>query len=785
MQNSFNLAFVSALALVLCTIATPAMTSDGINVIEQWNKTFGGTSDDYGYSVQQTADGGYIIAGCTHSYGAGDADIWLIKTDTNGNEQWNRTFGGPKADLLDRGSVRQTSDGGYILTGYTYSYGAGDADAWLIKTNPDGTEQWNRTFGGEALDWGHSVRQTADGGYIIAGRTDPYAGARADAWLIKTNSNGVEEWNRTFGTDACEYAASVNQTTDSGYIIAGRTTSYGAIGGADAWLIRTDSNGIEEWNRTFGGAGYDYGYSVQQTTDGGYVMAGSTNNRQDIWLIKTDADGMEEWNRTFGGPAMDEGYSVQQTADGGYIAAGYTASYGAGSGDVWVIKADPDGNEQWNKTFGGPELEKGYSVQQTADGGYIAAGYTNSYGAGGYDVWLIKSSTSAPKPDLVTTRITPLSFFPNQPNTITGMLANTGSADAGSFNVSLSIDGAIVDTAGVASLCAGSTVDVSFNWTPAVGNHELCVFADCHFAINESNEDNNELCEDVTVQVNTVYFMPISSTAVEVRVNTTDAIDHVLTDISFDPACINITEVDFGPDFTLADWVHKGDHITIDGFDFGPPCTQWSDRLLANLTVHCKNCCCISQLSFTGLENVTKLIECGGKASYGANWIDGSVRCEIPIIPEEVFDTGPGTYPSISGTHKGTITPKHDILVEQLYTYPFEGTGGHSEYAAFYYQNGTEIGKASWTGYSYAGDWHNITFEAPFTLEADETYNYTIKTGSYPQIIHKQKLGTGEGEITCLQFEDANGKIYYDWIPAIKLLGTVKENNFKQEFYFI
>ena len=379
--------------LVLCIVAVPAVAADGINIIEEWNMTFGGMGDDYGYSVQQTTDGGYIIAGDTHSYGAGNADIWLIKTARNGDEQWNRTFGGTKADLLDRGSVRQTSDGGYIITGYTYSYGADNGSGWLIKTDQNGNEIWNRTFGGEGLDWGHSVRQTVEGGYIIAGRTEPYAGARADAWLIKTDSNGIEEWNRTFGADGCEYAASVQQTSDGGYIITGRTTSFGA-GEADAWLIRTDSNGIEEWNRTFGGANYDYGYSVQQTTDGGFVIAGSTNGRQDAWLIKTDTNGIEEWNRIFGGPAKDESYSVQQTTDGGYIIAGYTESYGAGSADIWLIKTDSEGVEQWNRTSGGTGLEKGYSVLQTSDGGYIVPGYTNSFSTGGYDVWVIKLSPS-------------------------------------------------------------------------------------------------------------------------------------------------------------------------------------------------------------------------------------------------------------------------------------------------------------------------------------------------------------------------------------------------------
>lgn len=310
MKQYFEKSLIIAILGIFVLLTAPATAADEVGITEEWNITFGGASDDYGYSVQQTADGGYILAGDTRSYGAGDADIWLIKTDSKGNEQWSRTFGGTKVDLMDRGSARQTSDGGYIITGYTYSYGAGDADVWLIKTD----------------------------------------------------SNGIEQWNKTFGADGCEYAASVQQTADGGYIVTGRTTSFGAAE-ADAWLIRTDSNGIEQWNRTFGGANYDYGYSVQQTADGGYVIAGSTNGRQDVWLIKTDSNGTEEWNTIFGGPAKaDEGYSVQQTTDGGYILAGYTESYGtAGSADVWFIRTDSNGIEQWNVTAGGTGLEKGYS----------------------------------------------------------------------------------------------------------------------------------------------------------------------------------------------------------------------------------------------------------------------------------------------------------------------------------------------------------------------------------------------------------------------------------------
>jgi hypothetical protein len=356
-----------------------------------WSNTFGGSGEDHGLSVQQTSDGGYIIAGWTKSYGAGGYDVWLVKTDSSGNVAWNRTFGGSRWDFGY--SAQQTSDGGYIVTGNTKSYGAGSFDVWLIKADSSGNMAWNRTFGGSGNDKGSSVQQTSDGGYVIAGSTTSYGAGNADVWLIKTDSSGDAEWNKTFGGPPLDYGNSVGQTSDGGYVIVCYTDSYGA-GSGDVWLIKTDSSGNEVWNKTFGGSGNDYGSSVQQTSDGGYVIAGSTRSygagEVDVWLIKTDSSGNEVWNKTFGGSRDDYGNSVGQTSDGGYIIAGETSSYLGGGGGAWLIRTDSSGNEEWNKTFGGSSSDGGSSVQQTSDGGYIFTGAIYSYEAGSYDVWLMK-----------------------------------------------------------------------------------------------------------------------------------------------------------------------------------------------------------------------------------------------------------------------------------------------------------------------------------------------------------------------------------------------------------
>jgi hypothetical protein len=255
-------------------------------------KTYGGAYYDVAYSVQQTSDGGYIVAGVTHSFSAGGYDIFLIKTDANGNVQWAKTYGGTSGDGAF--PVQQTSDGGYIVAGVTNSFGAGGSDVFLIKTDTSGNIVWAKTYGGTNDDRATFVQQTSDGGYIVAGWTRSFGAGYTDIFLIKTDTSGNIVWAKTYGGTSYDWAYSVQQTSDNGYIVGGYTGSFGV--GTNIFLIKTDTNGNIVWAKTYRGAHWDYAYSVQQTSDGGYIVAGhiqplDLDGEKDIILIKTDANG--------------------------------------------------------------------------------------------------------------------------------------------------------------------------------------------------------------------------------------------------------------------------------------------------------------------------------------------------------------------------------------------------------------------------------------------------------------------------------------------------------------
>jgi hypothetical protein len=259
-----------------------------------WSKTFGGTGLDEGRSVRQTTDGGYIIAGTTFSFGAGGADVYLVKTDASGNQEWSRSFGSSQDD---RGySVRQTADVGYIIAGYTNSYGVTDYDILVIKTDSIGNQTWLKTFGTTGDDYGFAMLQATDGRYVVAGYASPYCDLPGDACLLKVDTAGNLVWLRKCGGDGVDCGYALQQTTDGGYIVAGYSDSReGGANMDDVFVAKTDSNGVQLWYRAYGGRDYDYGYSVQQTADGGYIIAGETESFGagfwDVYLIKTDAEG--------------------------------------------------------------------------------------------------------------------------------------------------------------------------------------------------------------------------------------------------------------------------------------------------------------------------------------------------------------------------------------------------------------------------------------------------------------------------------------------------------------
>jgi hypothetical protein len=312
----------------------------------------------------------------------------LLVSFSHAQQRWERTYGGAGEEYSS--SVRQTSDGGYIVAGTTNSFG-NDFQVYLVKTNAYGDTIWTKIYGGLDWDSGISVQQTTDGGYIVAGQTGSF-GNDYQVYLLKTNASGDTLWTRTYGGAGFEVGFSVQQTTDGGYIVAGSTESFG--NGRRVYLVKTNASGDTLWTRTYAWTDYQEGYSVQQTQDGGYVVAGycvdSLGTDFQVYLVKTDASGNLQWERNYGGPSEEEGYSVQQTTDGGYIIAGVTW---AGNGDVYLVKTDPLGNTMWTRTYGGTDTDYGYSVQQTADGGYIITGGTNSFG-NDYQVYLVKTNAS-------------------------------------------------------------------------------------------------------------------------------------------------------------------------------------------------------------------------------------------------------------------------------------------------------------------------------------------------------------------------------------------------------
>jgi hypothetical protein len=382
-----------------------------------WGKTFGGKRIDTAHSIQQTSDGGYVVAGETFSYGSGKADAYIIKLDSKGNMVWERMFGGKETD--NAVFIEQISDGGYIVAGSTQSFGSGKADAYVIKLNSKGNKVWEKTFGGKEWDNAQAIQETSDGGYILAGSTNSFGSGKGDAYIIRLDGKGNKVWEKMFKGNDTARAHSIRQTSDGGYIFAGTTYSF-ASGGGEAYIVRLDSKGSKVWEKMFGEKGRGVAHDIQQVSDGGYVVAGQLSSVEPdkvaAYIIKLDSKGNKVWDKKFEIKDLDaasfvsgkelkgaNANSIHQTSDGGYIVAMYTYSK-MRIEDAYIIKLDTKGNNIWEKTIGLKELDRecaelfkgsalvhANSIHQTSDRGYIIAGEITDSREGILDIYIIKT----------------------------------------------------------------------------------------------------------------------------------------------------------------------------------------------------------------------------------------------------------------------------------------------------------------------------------------------------------------------------------------------------------
>ncbi len=477
-------------------------------LIKQWDKRYGGTDNEWLTDFHQTADGGYILGGRSNSGISGDKteglwvidDYWIVKLDPLGNKEWDRRFGGTSIDWLY--AVRQTVDKGYILGGLSRSGISGDKtqpnwdttnttlDYWIVKTDSLGVKQWDKRFGGTNDDQFYSLQETADGGYILGGYSHSGIGGDKtqapkgpyDYWIVKIDSLGIKQWDKVFGGSGSNYFYSLDKTNDGGYILGGYSNSgisgdktQPSQGLFDYWVVKTDSLGMKQWDKTFGGINSDKLFYAEHTTDGGYILGGfsssgisgdKTQNTwgfNDYWIVKIDSIGNKQWDKDFGGGDEEEDFgNVLQTSEGGYLVAG--TSYSNVSGDktennlgieqMWIVKTDSLGNKQWDKTiYNTGHDEMGFTIRDL-NGCFVFANATNS-AVGGYktqpnwdpthttqDYWIVKFCDSVLTSGLESfSKGIKAELFPNPANGSVRLSINN------KYNVSLECE--IVNVMGV------------------------------------------------------------------------------------------------------------------------------------------------------------------------------------------------------------------------------------------------------------------------------------------------------------------------------------------------
>jgi hypothetical protein len=356
-----------------------------------WFSTFGGTAWDECASCIQCADGGYALAGYSESWSSAD-DLWLVKTDEMGKQEWASILGGTGYD--EGYSLLQVEDKGYIIVGATDSYGAGGSDAWLVRTDSLGSLLWMKTIGTPDDEMLFEVCPTSDGCFVAVGSSGVFP-SDMHLYLVKLDETGSLVWERFYGGGILDCGFSVRETSDGGFIIAGGNGSGSGGSTIDGWLLKTDAGGNYQWDLVLGGSGYDRFNSARQTLDGGYIAAGysysSDPNNGDLWLVRTGQDGGLTWDTTIGeANGSESAESIELAPDGGFIIAGFNSSVAWPNADLWLLKTDSSGDIGWDTFFGGDDIDIGSCLVLTQDGCFIVGGKTRSYGAGDFDYLLVK-----------------------------------------------------------------------------------------------------------------------------------------------------------------------------------------------------------------------------------------------------------------------------------------------------------------------------------------------------------------------------------------------------------
>lgn len=400
---------------------TNANTSSSSTVI--WNKFFGGPLNYEVSSLAQTSDGGYAIAG-----NIGSTAAFLIKTDSNGNVQWSKTYEG--LGYVHTYSMVQTSDGGYILAGGTKEPNAtSGCFFWLVKTDSSGNQEWNNTYGKPNSDGVYSVIQTSDGGYALVGSTVYGNEGDNPVWFVKTDSYGNMKWNQIYDGSGWADAYSVVQTSDGGYALAGTTNPQGHLA-EDFWLVKIDAIGSIEWTKTYNNSGGAGATSIVQTNNGGYTLAGYIGGFGPmwIWVFNVDSNGTMIWNTTWGNPQPMGPDSLIQTNDGGCVVTGYASSLNGFNGlqsYLFIFKLASDGNMRWEMKYSTLDDSNSalYAVQ-TKDDGYVLAGTMLSNTTGLDEIWFAKVNSTGSLTAPLSNQTLPLQSAQPQP-TATGLLGQS------------------------------------------------------------------------------------------------------------------------------------------------------------------------------------------------------------------------------------------------------------------------------------------------------------------------------------------------------------------------